>query len=45
MKNWNDLFIGDYVLLAPRHACSTVNLYEHFILIGDNGEIRIMQSP
>ncbi len=30
---------GDFVLVAPRHICSTVNLYGHFALIGEAGEI------
>lgn len=37
--------IGDYVLLAPRHACSTVNLWEHFTIIGPDGEIARKDSP
>ena len=31
--------IGDYVLIVPKHVCPTVNLYDHFILIGAAGEI------
>ncbi|BBO73244.1 threonine aldolase [Desulfosarcina widdelii] len=34
-----DLHIGDYILVAPRHACSTVNLWEYFAIIGPDGEI------
>ena len=37
--------IGDYVLIVPKHACSTVNLYEHFTVIGEDGEIEILESP
>ena len=37
--------VGDYVLIAPKHACSTVNLYEHFTLIGEDGGIEVMASP
>lgn len=37
--------IGDYVLIAPRHVCSTVNLYEYFTLIGKDGEIIALESP
>jgi len=37
--------IGDYVLIAPRHVCPTVNLYEDFTLIGPEGEIEIASSP
>lgn len=31
--------IGDYVLVAPRHICPTVNLWESFVLIGTAGEV------
>ncbi len=37
--------IGDYVLIAPRHVCPTVNLYETFSFIGARGEIEIASSP
>jgi D-serine deaminase-like pyridoxal phosphate-dependent protein len=37
--------LGDYVLIAPKHVCSTVNLYEYFTLIDATGEIRIESSP
>ena len=37
--------IGDYVLIIPKHSCSTVNLYEHFTIIGENGEIKEFDSP
>ncbi len=33
------LNIGDYVLLAPRHVCSTVNLWEYFGIIDAYGTI------
>lgn len=33
------LEIGDYVLAAPRHVCSTVNLWETFLLIDGEGNI------
>ncbi len=36
--------VGDYVLIAPRHVCPTVNLYEDFTLIGPNGELEIAAS-
>ncbi len=36
--------IGDYVLAAPRHVCSTMNLWEFFTLIDDHGEIEISRS-
>lgn len=31
--------IGDYVMVFPKHSCSTSNLYEAFTLIGKDGEI------
>jgi len=37
--------IGDYVLIVPKHVCSTVNLYEHFVLIDEKGKIEILSSP
>jgi len=37
--------IGDYVLVAPRHVCSTVNLWEYFALIDERGEVEIAASP
>lgn len=37
--------VGDYVLVAPRHVCPTVNLWEDFTLINGEGEIAIMSSP
>ncbi len=40
-----DCEIGDYILVAPRHICSTVNLWEHFSIITANGEIEVMSSP
>lgn len=39
------LTTGDYVLIAPRHVCSTVNLWEHFVLVGVDGEIFDAASP
>jgi len=41
----NSFQIGDYILVVPRHVCSTVNLYEHFILVEDNGKILDMECP
>ena len=35
--------IGDYVLIAPRHVCSTVNLWEYFTIIDPNGDIERKQ--
>jgi D-serine deaminase-like pyridoxal phosphate-dependent protein len=37
--------IGDYLLIVPRHVCSTVNLYEHFTIIGPGGEAEIRDCP
>ncbi|MDZ7267903.1 MAG: alanine racemase [candidate division KSB1 bacterium] len=37
--------IGDYLLLAPRHVCPTVNLFEAFTVIGPQGEIEILDAP
>lgn len=41
----HQLKIGDYVLIAPRHVCSTVNLWEHVVIIDKNGDIEEMTSP
>ncbi|MDP7034176.1 MAG: alanine racemase [Planctomycetota bacterium] len=32
-----DLQIGDWVLIAPRHVCPTVNLWERFFLVDRTG--------
>jgi len=37
--------VGDYVLIAPRHVCSTVNLWEFFTIIGPDGNRETIQSP
>jgi D-serine deaminase-like pyridoxal phosphate-dependent protein len=37
--------IGDYVLILPRHVCSTINLWEHFTVIGPDGAIEIRDCP
>lgn len=39
------LNIGDYVMIVPRHVCSTVNLWEDFGRIDENGEIVEMFCP
>lgn len=39
------LTIGDYVLIVPRHVCSTVNLWEFFAVIGPDGSIEIDRCP
>ncbi len=35
-----DLNIGDYILMAPKHVCSTVNLWEYGILVDSEGQIK-----
>ncbi len=37
--------IGDYVLIAPKHVCSTTNLWEFFTIIDANGEIEVEECP
>jgi len=37
--------IGDYILIVPRHVCPTVNLYDNFTLIGNDGEIENLSLP
>lgn len=37
--------IGDYILIVPRHICPTVNLYENFTLIGNEGKIENPSIP
>jgi D-serine deaminase-like pyridoxal phosphate-dependent protein len=37
--------IGDYVLLPPRHVCSTVNLWESFSVINADGKVKIRHCP
>ncbi len=34
------LAIGDPVLIAPRHVCATVNLWEEFHLVAANGQLQ-----
>lgn len=40
-----DIHIGDYVLISPRHVCSTVNLFEYFTIIGKDGDIEQKNCP
>jgi D-serine deaminase-like pyridoxal phosphate-dependent protein len=40
-----NLEIGDYVLISPRHVCSTVNLWESFTVLGPDGEIEVKNCP
>jgi D-serine deaminase-like pyridoxal phosphate-dependent protein len=37
--------IGDYVLIAPRHVCSTINLWEDLSVVGPDGEIELPNCP
>jgi len=37
--------IGDYLMLVPKHVCSTVNLWEYSIVIGVDGRIEIERCP
>ncbi len=37
--------IGDYVLIVPRHVCSTINLWEQFTVINPDGAIEIRDCP
>ena len=39
------LKVGDPVLIAPRHVCATVNLWEEFILVGADGHILAAAQP
>ena len=41
-SNTSNYQIGDYILIVPRHVCPTVNLYENFTLIGNDG---IIENP
>ncbi len=41
----DDIKIGDYILLSPRHVCPTVNLFADFAVIGPHGEIEVLHSP
>lgn len=37
--------IGDYVLIMPRHVCSTINLWERFTIIGPEGTLETRDCP
>ncbi len=39
------LSIGDYVMMVPRHVCSTVNLWEYTVIINKDGDIDDLNSP
>lgn len=41
----SQLDVGDYILMAPRHVCSTVNLWEHAAHIDETGEIETLNCP
>jgi len=55
--NWNEehtivkvpknlkLPVGSYILMAPKHVCPTVNLWETFDVIDPDGRIEIRESP
>lgn len=36
---------GERVLLAPRHICPTVNLWESFVLVGERGRVERSAEP
>jgi D-serine deaminase-like pyridoxal phosphate-dependent protein len=40
-----ELEIGDYILIAPKHVCSTVNLWEHFTVIDKDGQLKKTNVP
>ena len=56
-KQWNEehtvvsippgsqIKIGDYILLAPKHVCSTTNLWEFFAIIDANGNVEMEECP
>jgi len=37
--------IGDYLLIVPKHVCSTVNLFEFFSVIGEDGTVERSEEP
>ena len=37
--------IGDKVLIAPKHVCSTVNLWEYHMIVGPEGDIENERCP
>lgn len=39
------LDIGDYILIAPRHVCPTVNLWEHFSVVNETGHVELEDVP
>lgn len=39
------LDVGDRLLLAPRHVCATVNLWESFVLMGSEGHVLSENQP
>ncbi len=40
-----ELRVGDPVLVAPKHICSCVNLWEHFAIVGDDGRLECAAEP
>jgi len=39
------LRVGDQVLLAPHHVCTTVNLWETFTVVGEDGRVEMRSVP
>jgi D-serine deaminase-like pyridoxal phosphate-dependent protein len=37
--------IGDTILAAPQHVCTTVNLWESFTLLGEDGRVECPSEP
>ena len=44
-KDAPNVRIGDPVLFVPRHVCTTVNLWEHFAIVGADGTIEQTAEP
>ena len=40
-----DLRIGDPVLIAPRHVCPTVNAWESFTVVREDGSVEATAVP
>lgn len=40
-----DIDVGEKILIAPRHVCPTVNLWEKFSLVGDGGQVEAEAVP
>jgi len=37
--------VGDTILAAPQHVCTTVNLWESFTLVGEDGHVESPSEP